>query len=187
MKEDAVPLAQTIKALTVSYSYYFNAKYDRSGFLFQGRFKSEPVDEDSYLLTVFKYIHHNPIKIGERIDSWTSYNDYLKAPVLVDVDFILDMFSNNKTQARSQLVEFLGVSLPEETDFFGLAKPKSISDAKAIEVIKQIGAVGSCPELAELHKADRDQILVRLKAEGLTIRQLSRLTGINRGIIQKAK
>ena len=107
--------------------------------------------------------------------------------MLVDVDFILGMFSDDKALARSQLVGFLGVPLPEETDFFGLAKPKSISDAKAIEAIMQIGAVGSCPELAGLHKADRDQMLVRPKAECLTIRQLSRLTGINRGIIQKAK
>jgi len=187
MKEDALPLAQTIKSLTVSYSYYFNAKYDRSGYLFQGRFKSEPVDEDSYLLTVFKYIHHNPLKIGKRIDLWTSYNDYLKAPVLVDTDFILGMFSGNKAQALSQLVEFLDVPLPEETDFFGLAKPKSMPDTLAIEAIKQIGAVGSCTELAQLQKADRDPILACLKAKGLTIRQLSRLTGINRGIIQKAK
>jgi len=187
MKEGTAPLAQTIKKLSVSYSYYFNARYDRSGYLFQGRFKSEPVDDDAYLLTVFKYIHHNPVRIGERIDSWTSYNDYLKTPVLADTDFMLGMFSDDKDQARRQLAEFLDVPLPEETDFFGLSKPKSINDVKAMEKIRQVGAVDSSSALAELDRADRDQILARLKAEGLTIRQLSRLTGINRGIVQKAK
>ena len=77
--------------------------------------------------------------------------------------------------------------LPEETDFFGLAKPKGITDTTATEKIMQIGALDSCSRLIELDKVDRGQILVRLKAEGLTIRQISRLTGVNRGIIQKAK
>jgi len=53
-----------IKKLGISYAYWYNWKYKRSGYLFQDRYKSEPVEDDAYLLTVFRYIHHNPIKIG---------------------------------------------------------------------------------------------------------------------------
>lgn len=45
-------LSLIIKKLALSYSHWFNAKYDRSGYLFQGRFKSEPVEDDAYFLTV---------------------------------------------------------------------------------------------------------------------------------------
>jgi REP element-mobilizing transposase RayT len=187
LREGTDTLALIIKRLTVSYSYAFNAKYLRSGYLFQGRYKSEPVDDDTYLLTVFKYIHHNPIKIGKSIDSWTSYNDYMKTPELVDTGFILDIFADTGGSAQEQLRQFLDVALPEDTDIFGEARPKKLTDEVAIARIKGIANLDRCNKLAELDKASRDEILVCLKREGFTVRQLSRLTGINRGIIQKAK
>lgn len=42
---------------------YFNKKYDRTGALFEGRFKAQHVDEDEYLKYLFSYIHLNPIKL----------------------------------------------------------------------------------------------------------------------------
>ena len=152
-----------------------------------GKVKSEPIEDDTYLLTVFKYIHHNPIRIGEGIGSWTSYNGYMNSPALVDTGFILGMFSNTKSKAQELLREFLGVALPEGTDIFGEARPKSLDDEEAAARIEEISGLSSCNRLAELDKASRNQMLARLKKEGFTIRQLSRLTGINRGISQKAK
>jgi REP element-mobilizing transposase RayT len=187
VKEGADSLALIIKRLTVSYSFRYNKKYERSGYLFEGRYKSEPVEDDAYLLTVFKYIHHNPVKIGESIASWTSYNDYADAPVLVDVGFILSLFADSKPKAQERLKQFLSEALPEGTDIFGEARPGSLTDEEAIPRIKEIAGLGSCNLLAGLDKASRDQTLARLKGEGFTVRQLSRLTGINRGIVQKAK
>jgi len=42
---------------------YFNKKNDRTGALFQGRFKSSHIDTDNYLKYLFSYIHLNPIEI----------------------------------------------------------------------------------------------------------------------------
>lgn len=42
---------------------YFNKKYERTGGLFEGRFKSEHADSDEYLKYLFSYIHLNPIKL----------------------------------------------------------------------------------------------------------------------------
>ena len=42
---------------------YFNTKYDRSGTLFQGKFKAEHAAEDRYLKYLFAYIHLNPAKL----------------------------------------------------------------------------------------------------------------------------
>jgi hypothetical protein len=60
----------------VSYSQYFNRKYKRQGHLFQDRYLSEPIDDERYLLTVFRYILNNPQKVGISAADyeWSSYN-----------------------------------------------------------------------------------------------------------------
>ena len=82
--------------LTTAYSMYYNIKYERTGSLFEGKFKSEYVDNDRYLKYLFSYIHLNPIKLikkdwkekgigdkGKAIEylgkyKYSSYLDYLE-------------------------------------------------------------------------------------------------------------
>ena len=51
--------------LLTGYSMYFNKKYERTGSLFESRFKAEYVDKDEYLKYLFSYIHLNPVKLIE--------------------------------------------------------------------------------------------------------------------------
>ena len=55
-------LSDVVKPLAISYARYYNTKYSRCGYLFQDRFKSEPVDDFNYAVTLFRYIHQNPVK-----------------------------------------------------------------------------------------------------------------------------
>jgi len=80
------------------------------------------------------------------------------------------MFSNTKPKAQEQLTEFLGVALPESTDIFGEARPKSLSDEEATARIIEISGLSSCNRRAELIKVSRNQMLARLKKEGFTVR-----------------
>lgn len=52
-----------MQKLATAYVMYFNKKYDRTGSLFEGKFKSKHVDSDRYLKYIFSYIHLNPVKI----------------------------------------------------------------------------------------------------------------------------
>src|SRR3989339_312347 len=54
-----------MKKLLTAYAMYFNKKYERSGVLFQGRFKSEHASTDKYLKYLYAYIHLNPAKLKE--------------------------------------------------------------------------------------------------------------------------
>ncbi len=54
IKEGNEEIGNTMRRIGVSYAYWYNRQYDRSGHLFQGRFKSEPVEDDTYFLTVLR-------------------------------------------------------------------------------------------------------------------------------------
>jgi len=56
-----------VKLLT-AYSMYFNKKNDRTGTLFESKFKAKHVNTDEYLKYLFAYIHLNPVKIID--SSW---------------------------------------------------------------------------------------------------------------------
>ncbi len=55
-------ISEAIKFLNSFYSIYFNKKYKRSGHLWQGRFASYYLYDDTHFWIVAKYIERNPIK-----------------------------------------------------------------------------------------------------------------------------
>jgi REP element-mobilizing transposase RayT len=50
-----------MQKLGTGYSMYFNKRYNRTGTLFEGPFKSSWADSDVYLKYLYAYIHLNPI------------------------------------------------------------------------------------------------------------------------------
>ena len=94
-----------LKRIASSYVYWYNWKYYRRGHLFQDRFKSEPVEDEGYLLTVIRYIHQNPIKanIVRNIESYeySSYSEYINtSDGLIDRQYIFSIL--DKTRGRFQ-------------------------------------------------------------------------------------
>ena len=63
---DGGSISKFMQKLTTAYSMYFNEKYDRTGSLFEGKFKSEHSGEDRYLKYLFSYIHLNPVKLVDK-------------------------------------------------------------------------------------------------------------------------
>ena len=64
LKTGPTPLASLMRRLLTSYSVHYNRRYQRSGHLFQNRYRSLVCDEDTYLLELVRYIHLNPIRSG---------------------------------------------------------------------------------------------------------------------------
>ena len=56
-------ISKFMQKLATGYSMYYNKRYERTGTLFEGKFKSEHANEDDYLKHLFSYIHLNPVKI----------------------------------------------------------------------------------------------------------------------------
>lgn len=87
-----------------AYTTYFNLRTDRSGHLFQGRYRAILVEKDAYALELSRYIHLNPLRAGLVNDPsgyvWSSYPCYIgntKRPEWLAIDFILEYFKGEET------------------------------------------------------------------------------------------
>ena len=58
-------ISKFMQKLLTAYTMYFNTKNERTGALFQGKFKAKIINEDEYLWNLISYIHLNPIKLIE--------------------------------------------------------------------------------------------------------------------------
>lgn len=56
-------ISKFMQKLSTGYSMFYNNRYERTGSLFEGKFKSEHADNDRYLKYLFSYIHLNPVKL----------------------------------------------------------------------------------------------------------------------------
>ncbi len=56
-------ISKFMQKVSTAYSMYYNKKYKRTGGLFEGKFKSEHINNDRYLKYLFSYIHLNPVKL----------------------------------------------------------------------------------------------------------------------------
>jgi len=78
MALDGVLLSKMMHDLNLSYSQYFQFKYKKTGHVWQGRFKSYLLKNNSYMIDCINYIEYNPVraKIVERPEEykWSSYS-----------------------------------------------------------------------------------------------------------------
>ena len=181
-------LSRFMKRLGTTYARYFNERHSRAGHLFQDRFRSEPVDDDAYLITVVIYIHLNPVGLectepdGYR---WSSYGEYVgsRRKELASTSFVLDVFGG---MAQFEAIHREGIAgrkpLPAETT---ATRPRN--DQEALELAKEeLGDIG-IHELKGMPKAERDRHIAALRGRGLSVRQVARITGIGASIVARAR
>ena len=107
------PLSGIMQNVSFRYTRFINARKNRIGHLFQGRYKAILIDADSYLLELVRYIHNNPVraKITESIDryAWSSHRAYLGLDTIpwLSIDPILSQFSRQEKRARKLYHDFV--------------------------------------------------------------------------------
>ena len=182
-------IGSTIKHLAVMYAIYYNQKYSRSGHVFQDRFKSEPVNDMQYFVTLLRYIHQNPVKAGivEHVkdyeySSWGEYDGTVE-PVfqLCDTGTVLRRVPFDDLEAM------VNEPLADEVNCLDMDDPSRSrpSDDQVWAYIKDKTGVTNSSAFQRLNDDIRRAVLKNLKEIGASHRQLARLTGIGRGVIQK--
>jgi len=183
LKVVAEDVDQIIKRIGVRYVFWYNWKYQRAGHLFQDRFKSEPVENDRYLLAVVRYIHQNPIKanICDRLEDyrWSSFNEYVGSRRIADCDAILEIIGMD---------EFLKLNktMSNDSDIDDYTPRVRVTDDEARATIIRICNFSSFDDFRSITRKERDLYLSKIKNCGISIRQISRLTGVSKAIVERA-
>lgn len=185
LMKEAEALGESIKRITVGYVQLHNNKYGRSGHLFQNRFNSEVVENDQYFLTAVRYIHRNPLKAGmiSRLNKypWSSYpgilQSYQKNQELVDAELVKAYFP--------QKSDFIRFSEEENQDECLEMKIKiKLSDQQLSEMLQKNSDYN---HLDHYEKQQRNQLIRQIRSEtGSSIRQLSRVLGLGKMIVEQA-
>ena len=150
--------------------------------MFQDRFKSEPVEDESYFMTVLRYIHQNPVKAKMAATAeeyrWSSYNDYVKTGGFANTKYALKIMGTD---------EFIRFNNIENEDCLLEKKSKTyrMNDTDAKEIMRRLFGFDTVNAFQNLSQEDKTEKIKKLLTEGLSIRQISRLTGSSKGFVEK--
>ena len=167
------------------YALWFNRKYQRTGYLFQNRFRSEAVESDRYFMTVLRYILQNPMKAGLESHPgdyrWSSYRAYEKGKgAVTDTQYALDLFGS-----REILMEYLSQNNDEtvmdEADF-----DSRLRDDRAKEKMFCITQCTSASSFQQLDRTLQKEYAAKMYKSGLSLGQISRFTGMAKTTVFKA-
>ena len=179
------PLEQIFRRIHTRYAVWFNMKYSRTGHLFKNRFYSEPVEDERYFRTVVCYILQNPMKAGLEAYPgekyfWTSYRDMQKkVPWLIDADLIIKTFGGSEP-CRKALEE----NVTEEC-LEARGSRYRLPDDVAREVMRKITSCENATQFQRLSLSERNRNIKLLREAGLSVRQINRLTGVAKGVIER--
>jgi len=185
LREGKELLSLAMQRMCSSFVYWYNWKYDRFGHLFQERYKSEVVENEEYLITVLRYIHQNPIKAGITNSvagyKWSSYHEYFHKQNIIDTEFILELFATGKEMEFEKYMNEINKDACLDYE-----ERHRTADDELIKLIEEeYGVKKGFFHL--LGTQEKNMILKKIKTmKGVTIRQLARVTGVSKYMVEKA-
>ena len=179
-----------MKRIASSYVYHYNHKYDWVGHLFQERFKSQPVNDFMYFITLLRYIHQNPLKASlvDSVDdyvwsSWQEYNGTARQG-FCSTSVVLDRiaFADLKSLVDTPLTEedasqFIDVDVHPIKSAY--------TDEEIWQLLSALCGASNATQFQALPRPQQKQLLFSAHEEGIGPRTLSRLTGVPYSIVQR--
>lgn len=185
VQADVSALSAFMHRVNLAYAQSFNKRCERVGPLFQGRFRSEPIDSDEHLLTVLRYIHQNPLKAGLTRDCsyrWSSYTAYIaqEAPLGRPQSWIMELFGDVETFIKFHQHIDTNKLLPRKS--YG---SKCEVDDHLSRSANELIAPVKVTEMRGLERHARNELLLTLAQYGFSARQIERLTGLSKSQVAK--
>jgi len=173
-------ISTLLKSINVSYALYFNRINNRRGHLFQDRFLSKIITNDSYLLQVSKYIHNKPVK-GVLFNSpkdyrWSSYNIYIGAvediKKLVEVNKVLGILSDRRSIAIRAYIKYVSEAEGNK-DILDIEEDRIHIDQENSDFISSIKqAKEKIQRTLESNNTSFDQLIKNLKIRDKIIKDI---------------
>lgn len=107
-----IPISRIMHRINTRYAKYYNFSRNRTGPVFNSRYRGILVQDESYLLNLIRYIHNNPVaaNICNNMENyqWSSDVFYrINMESLVDIDGLLDMLSPNRGKAMKRYAKLM--------------------------------------------------------------------------------
>lgn len=188
IKEGTTKIGNMMKRIGVKYVAWYNGKYNRTGQLFHDRFKSEVVETDEYLLTVLRYIHQEPVKLGLVTEvsryTYSSYGEYTAKAMIVHSTYCLNLMGDTTTKANIAFKKYMN----EPSDEKCLeADREKIADEQVGMLILRLAGIKTLTELTELPKVKRNEVLRTLKdMDHISSWQIARVSGLSQSVVSRA-
>ena len=161
-----VPISKIMHQINTRYAIYYNKKYEKVGHVFESRYKGILVQDDSYFVTLIKYIHNNPVAAGicDSIEEykWSSDMFYRRnIDNIVDIDEFLNILSPNRLKAIEKYIELMEEDNIDQENLMDLYENSDIIGAE--DFIRKIREEGDprlsldeilekvCPSLEEFN------------------------------------
>lgn len=180
LKEGLRPIGESMKALVSAYAVRCNEKYARNGKLFYDRYMSEPIETDEELLDAVRFTVRLPLRYGGTLGyAYSSYTDYVQKKGIRS-DTLLFLCDDSVMRFREEMEK-------EPTRAFLSGERKlTLTDEQATERLRRMAAHLTRDEVERLTLPVLGEFVYRLRKEGASIRQLSRLLQLSKGRIEKA-
>lgn len=192
IKEGSDGLSSFMHRLAGRYAKWYNKKNGRVGYLFQDRFKSEAVEDDSYLITVIKYIHYNPVKAGICSSpmnyKFSSFRHLKELSPAGDCNFaecidFKDLFEIiDKDRFLSASEEFTELDHIKCLGTLDTEDDRRLMSAE--DALTQYMARTN-PDFRRKETREKKDIITRLYEQGLSIRKISRITATSATYISR--
>ncbi len=163
-------LSRGMRQLNGIYTQEYNRRHQKTGHVFQGRYKAILIEKESYLLELSRYVVLNPVRAGivERPSEW-KWSSYASTagikgvPQHLTVDWILGQFGSSRKKAEKNYREFVEAGIKENSPWKKLKGQVLLGGDGFIERFKDI--LSEKEEIKEIPKVQR--FLSRPKMEAI--------------------
>ena len=201
VKEEKYAVSAIMQSISQLYSRYYSNKYNSYGPLYRRRYYSEPINNEERMEVVMRYVHQEPQRLGlcvpqkeqkaqklitETLDewAWSSWHEYVGLGS--DLPRVCEKPDACRNLTCEQWRALLSKPLPEGTKCL---EPKEYrtpkpTETQVLSMIRLMTTATTWTEFNAFPKDERLKTIKQLLQNGASIRQMEKLTGIGRGVIQ---
>lgn len=176
--ENPAAISEFMRRVNTTYAKFFNRIKGRSGYVFNGRYESDPLPDADAILAAIYFVHNNPVRARIAVNSgeylYSSAKDYLNQMSFIDYKELKRLFGK-----IPELSSFHNTS-----DYkFKEAKPYENCDNVLLDLIKRFGITDkSALQDPELLKTIIYELQTR---SGVSLRDVAILVGLDREKIRR--
>lgn len=180
-------LSLFMRQINANYAIYFNKKYKRTGHLWQGRYKSWYIVDESYLYSLFRYIEHNPLK-AKMHQHVGDYPFTLLAAMLNTKQEVIPCAKHSKLKKEYHyegIQELLEKPLnkKEQQELEAQQKKPITQDEHKFKQTKEITLDNHFIDAQEI--ASRNSAIIKALNDGYTQGEIARYLGLSTAMVSK--